>query len=172
MHIHGQNVFPLKKINARYDGYYVNRDGKILSTRKTKGQLVELKGSQAHSWSPRYVTVAGATFGYNQMVGWARAHADWNKETAEVSLTSNEYKDTGAMGFGRTKSAAEVVKAKGIMLATIGEHDQLVFGSKPVFHKEAKTARAEAERIAKESGLKVVMLQVVGAVSVGKTVWE
>ena len=76
------------------------------------------------------------------------------------------------MGFGRTKSAAEVVKDKGIMLATIGEHDQLVFGSKPVFHKESKTARAEAERIAKESGLKVVMLQVVGAVSVGKTVWE
>jgi hypothetical protein len=172
MQVHGQNVFPLKKINARYDGYYVNRDGKILSTRKTKGQLVELKGSQAHSWSPRYVTLAGATFGYNQMVGWARAHADWNKEMAEVSLTSKEYKDTGAMGFGRTKSAAEVVKAKGIMLATIGEHDQLVFGSKPVFHKEAKTARAEAERIAKESGLKVVMLQVVGAVSVGKTVWE
>lgn len=171
MQVHGQNVFPLKKIHVRYDGYYVNSDGKILSTRKTKGQLVELKGSQAHSWSPRYVTLSGATFGYNQMVGWARAHADWSDETG-VYKVPTEYKDTGAMGFGRTKSAAEVVKAKGIMLATIGEHDQLVFGSKPVFHKEAKTARAEAERIARESGLKVVMLQVVGAVSVGKTVWE
>ena len=171
MLVHGQNVFPLQKIHDRYYGYYVNRDGKILSTRKTKGQLVELKGSQAHSWSPRYVTLAGATFGYNQMVGWARAHADWNDETGAYKMPT-EYKDTGAMGVGRTKSAAEVVKAKGIMLATIGEHDQLVFGSKPVFHKEAKTARAEAERIAKESGLKVVMLQVVGAVSVGKTVWE
>ena len=171
MQVHGQNVFPLKKINARYDGYYVNRDGKILSARKTKGQLVELKGSQAHSWSPRYVTLAGATFGYNRTVSWARGHADWNKETGEYDVPT-EYKDTCAMSAGRTKSAAEVVKAKGIMLATIGEHDQLVFGSKPVFHKEPKTARAEAERIAKESGLKVVMLQVVGAVSVGKTVWE
>ena len=171
MQVHGQNVFPLKKVNARYDGYYVSRDGKILSTRKTKGQLVELKGSQAHSWSPRYVTLDGVTFGYNRIVGWARASIDWNDETG-VYKVPTEYKDTGAMGVDRTKSAAEVVKAKGIMLATIGEHDQLVFGSKPVFHKEAKTARAEAERIAKESGMKVVMLQVVGAVSVGKTVWE
>lgn len=170
MLVHGQNVFPLKKIHIRYDGYYVNRDGKILSTRKTKGQLVELKGSQAHSWSPQYVTLSGRTLDYKQMVSWARGHVDWNKET--TPLTSTEYKDTGAMGFGRTKSAAELVKAKGIMLATIGDQDQLVFGSKPVFHKEAKTARAEAERIAKESGLKVVMLQVVSAVSVGKTVWE
>lgn len=170
MQVHGQYVFPLLKLNSRWSGYFVTRDGKVMSIRKNKDQMVELKGSQQYSHSPRYLTLAGSTVGFNQVVTWARQHADWNKET--TPLTSTEYKDAGAMGFGRTKSAAEVVKAKGIMLATIGDHDQLVFGSKPVFHKESKTARAEAERIAKESGLKVVMLQVVGAVSVGKTVWE
>lgn len=142
-----------------------------MSTRAAK-KLTKLNGSRANSWANRYVTLAGHSYLYEAVVGWARGHSDFAKETTGAGLPKTEYQDAGAMGFGRTKSASEVVKAKGIMLATIGEHDQLVFGSKPVFHKEAKTARAEAERIAKESGLKVVMLQVVGAVSVGKTVWE
>lgn len=171
MNVQGENLFPLRKIDSNLSGYFVNSAGEIISTRATN-KLTKLNGSRANPRANRYVTLAGRNYLYESVVASARANPDFVKDTGGVRLPKTEYKDTGAMGFGRTKSASEVVKAKGIMLATIGEHDQLVFGSKPVFHKEDKTARAEAERIAKESGLKVVMLQVVGAVSVGKTVWE
>lgn len=85
MLIHGQNLFPLTKINTRAVGYYMDRAGEIWSERSRKGLLTKLKGSRTSSG--RYITLqTNGSFGQihrlSDLQANARAHRDFTTDTA------------------------------------------------------------------------------------------
>ena len=167
-------VFPLKSIDVYMDGYYIDRDGNVWSTKGRSGSApTKLLGSTTPSG--RYYTLNKRTHRADDVFRRARNHRDFIAETSPTTaLTQVATKATApaALPPGRTKSAKAAVQAKGFVLATLAPNDKLVFGTEPVFHLTPNTARAEAERIAGATGSEVVMLNIVGKVKVQKAVWE
>ena len=162
-------VFPLKTIDAYMDGYYIDRDGTVYSTKGRTG-IARLSGSTTPSG--RYYTLNKRTHRADDVFRRAKAHRDFVIETSPGVVSLPKVIASAGLPAGRTKSARHAVSAKGYVLATLAPNDKLVFGTEPVFHVSDVTAREEAERIASTTGAEVVMLKVVGKVKIQKAVWE
>lgn len=159
-------VFPLKDIDTYARDYYMDSGGGVWSTKGRNG-VTKLTGSITPS-GLRYYTLNKRTHRADHLYRLAKSHKDF---TAETSSTVAPPVTSAATLPGRTMSAASAVAGKGYLLATL-KHDRLVFGTKPVFHTDETTAKAEAERVAGLTGAEVVVLKVVGKVKVQKAVWE
>lgn len=176
MYINGLTapVFPLKKIDAYAHGYYMDAQSRIFSTKNRGIWPVMLSGSVTPSG--RYYTLNKRTHRADELARKAHAHKDFvNETTIGMSQPVNGVVAQGGPPValpGRTKSAREAVNVKGYMLVVINPQGKLVFSTDPVFHLKEDTAKAEAERIAGNSGAEVVMMKVVGKVKVQKAVWE
>lgn len=167
-------VFPLNKVDTYLSGYYMDSEGAVYST-KSRFNVTKLAGT--HTTSGRYYTLNKRTHRAVDLARRARAHPSFIVETSlpkVVLLTANASLTASATGLppGRTKSARDASDVKGYLLATVGPTDRLIFGTDPVFHLSDVTAKAEAERVAGESGKEVVLLKIVGKVKVQKAVWE
>jgi len=161
-------VFSLKTIDTYMDGYYMDADGGVWSTR---GRVpARLTGSSTPSG--RYYTLNKRSHRADQLVYLARAHKTFASETAKTIELAVAKATPPAPLQGRTQSARTAAGARGFLLATLTPTDKLAFGTNPVFHLTEATVRAEAERIAAESGIEVVLLRIVGKVKVQKAVWE
>lgn len=166
-------VFPLKTIDIYMDGYYIDRDGGVWSTKGRSGSSpTKLMGSTTPSG--RYYTLNKRTHRADDVFRRARQHKDFITETGNTvgALPETRTQDLAGVLPGRSKSARQAVAVKGYVLATLSPNDKLVFGTDPMFHLTEPTAKAEAERIASNTGAEVVMLKVVGKVKVQKAVWE
>lgn len=166
-------VFPLKTIDAYMDGYYIDRDGGVWSTKgRSASAPTKLMGSSTPSG--RYYTLNKRIHRADDVFRRARAHRDFITQTSPgvVNLPKVITSASAGLPAGRTKSPREAAAAKGYVLATLSPNDKLVFGTEPVFHVSDVTAREEAERIASNTGAEVVLLKVVGKVKVHRAVWE
>ncbi len=170
-------VFALKTIDVYMDGYYIDRDGNVWSTKGRSGSApTRLSGSTTPSG--RYYTLNKRTHRADDVYRRARAHSTFVAETSPIAALAQAAQSAtlpaavSALPAGRTKNAREAVAAKGYLLATLAPNGKLVFGIEPVFHVSDVTAKEEAVRIAGSSGAEVVMLKVVGKVKVQKAVWE
>ena len=165
-------VFPLKSIDIYMDGYYMDKDGNIWSTKGRAGAPTKLMGSSTPSG--RYYTLNKRTHRAEDIRRRAVHHGKFALETTPSTSQPAvaPHPCAAALPQGRTKSARAMAEAKGFILATLSPNDRLVFGTDPVFHLTSETAKAEAERIAGITGAEVVMLGVIGKVKVQKAVWE
>lgn len=162
-------VFPLKTIDVYMDGYYMDKDGNVWST---KGRSVaKMMGSSTPSG--RYYTLNKRTHRADDLVRRARAHPDFPTQTSPKIVEESLRRDIPAYAnSGRTTHAQNAVASKGFVLATMNPSGKLVFGTEPMYHLTDVTARAEAERVASLTGSEVVLLKIVGKVKVQKAVWE
>ena len=160
-------VFPLKLIDTYMDGYYLDKDFNVWSTKGRSPSC--LSGTKTPSG--KYFTLNKRAHRADDIARRARNHKDFASHTAALVPVPATTGST-LLPLGRTKSAKELASRKGFVLATMSPTDKLIFGSDSVFHLTAESARGEAERIAGVSGIEVVVLQVIGKVKVQKAVWE
>ena len=172
---------------AQYlDGYFYDPFTKSIWSNKRSNKLQQLAGTAEYTYNPNmgrryvlglrkrsYVTtdfVRAYEYFANTGVGktWIASIAS-SKDVPEHSIPPAT---CVVDEKHRTHSALKFVTQKGYMLATIGDKDQLIVGQKPMFHLSMTTAAPEAERIARESGMQVVVLHADRSVKVAKTVWE
>lgn len=161
----GAYLFSLAELDRTLAGYLMDKDGNVYSTKHGPAPT-RLHGTSTHSG--RYYTLNKRTWKAADLVRRANAHPLFFKTPSAAPVHAT----VAGLPAGRTKSAKAAASVKGYLLASIGPTDKLVFGTDPVFHLSDTTAKAEAERIAGESGKEVVLLQVVGKVKVQKAVWE
>lgn len=168
-------VFALSIIDRYMDGYFVDRDLNVWST---KGRTpARLSGTQTPSG--RYFTLNKRTHRALDLQRKVRLHPNFLNETSSQVVATVNARTVVAQGGlpvslppGRTKSPRQAAASKGYMLATINPNDKLVIGTEPVFHLDEATAKTEAERVASLNGSEVLVLKIVGKVKVQKAVWE
>jgi len=158
-------LFPLKNLDSRLMGYFINNKGEVFST-KQFAKPKKMTGSYAAG-----VTYYTLGVGRNQSVSRrgdellinAKLHKDWSKETEMQSANAAPAVD------GLT--AEEGLKAKGFVIAQI-QNGSLVFGSKPKIHLTAESAMDEVKRLAAKSpGTKIVYLKIQGGAVVDGMQW-
>ena len=164
-------VFDLSLVASHLRDYFMDRQGNIYSMKS--GNPVKL--GRSYTPSGQYFSLNKRSIRQDHLFIAAESHTRFMEETGQ---TVDALKGVVAQGDlpvslpGRTKNVREAVTGKGYLLATLNPKDKLVFGTEPMFHLRDTTAKAEAERIATETGAEVVMLKIVGKVKVQKAVWE
>lgn len=196
-----QNLFPITKIIASADGYFMDRAGEVWSERARKGSLIKLAGSTTSSG--RYVTMQtngrfGQSYKLNDLQRRCKAHKDWNEDTRPLPSTDRTIPSAhqhqvavpkttlaGALGLGKSPVQIEIVSTRhhaadandgiakrGWVIASV-KNGKLSFAAEPTIHTSDVSVISELDRLAKQSpGVKYVKLQIQGAAVAGALQWE
>lgn len=176
MNVQGTDyLFPLQKVISRLQGYYIDKEGHVYSTRGKGGALAHLAGSKQHSWSNRYFTLDGATWEQGYLTCTAKAHGDFAKETTASAAVLASVQARGAQVTAErahAKTAAEALKANGSIIATV-VGDKFVFASSPVIHTTPESVRDEMTRLANlNPGTRYVEFKITSSVVAGGLNWS
>ena len=187
MNVNGvRGLFPLKNINSAYDGYYMNLQGEVFSTKRFTTPQKMLGSTQGFGTMKRQIYSFSSTQ-FRQprtehgtvLFANAKRHKDWAKETAVTT-------DTVAMpAFGdkpksifpgmtdrnHAQTLQDGLKAKGYIIGQV-QGEALVFGSKPKVHTTLTSVKAEVARLASQSpGTQIVYLKIEGAAVANGLAW-
>lgn len=153
-------LFPLTKIDGRMAGYYMNAQGHLYSTRKSKTptRLLGTYTSGIH-----YFTLASdrgrqRVKRSDELIAQAKLHTDWAKETGQSPVIT-KIKDR--TDIDRPLVATGIEK-KGYIIGQV-QGEAIVFGSKPKIHLTLDSVKTEVERLAQKSpGVQIIYLQIQG----------
>lgn len=169
-----KNVFPLGLTNNRHQGYFINSNGEVIST-KQNVDGVKLYGSGAYGSQNRHYTLAGVSYSGADLLRTSRAHLAW----AEHTMPKKGVKGAVALNLKDRVHATAVdegVKSRGFVIARVQTHDgqqHLQFGSKPAIHLTEASVTSEVERLAiTNPGVEFVMLKVVKSAKSGGLSWN
>lgn len=182
MKIEGKNLFPLiLSYPTLKDGYYIDREGAVYSTRGRNGKLSRLFGSS--TLSGRYFSLQGkygsTSFRADDLAKTACHHKDFNQHTAdEITMASlgvdvNKIKVKSKVQ-GPRNHAADVdagIAARGSIIGRVHK-GHLVFGSEPKIHTTEQSVKDEMQRLAVQyPGVKFVELKIAKSVVAGGVTW-
>lgn len=168
------HLFPLINVHARYEGYFMAKDGTVYSTKRSKkASDAPYKMIGSGYGSMKYYTLNNDSIDGHSLTRRAKAHKDFNKETSgsvpiEAVVSSTKRSHASAVDEG--------IKGRGFVIAQVAVHDgaeHLLFGSKPAIHMTEASFKDEMQRLAMAMpGTKFVALKVVTSVVSGGVQWE
>lgn len=202
MLIDNKNLFPLTFIYPTLNGYYMDGEGNVWSTKR--GKLAQLYGSTPYRGYGRYnssaskiYTLNGRAYNAGSLVKLVSQHADFAKETHDpLKKTPGGYGpkvlSAKALGVDLDKVKAAIlpqdatslarvhaptleagIDAKGLMIAAYDPVEGLLFTKRPAIHLTPESAKAEMERLAREvPGTKFVMVRILNTIVSGGVTWQ
>lgn len=174
------NLFPLIKVNARYEGYFLSKEGAVYSTKRSS-KLSDAPYKMAGSGYGylKYYTLNKVSVDGNSLLRLAKAHKDFNADVMSPVITKLNSSLASQAGAGKRSHAQDVaqgIKERGFVIAQVAMHDgkeHLLFGSKPAIHMTEASYRDEMTRLAAQKpGAKFVALKIVASVVSGGVQWE
>lgn len=172
------NLFPLIKLNARYEGYFLSKEGAVYSTkRSSKPSDAPYKMTGSGYGYLKYYTLNKVSVDGNSLLRLAKAHKDFNVDTS-APVAGVAPKVVTVAGTKRSHATAldQGIKGRGFVIAQVAVHDgqeHLLFGSKPAIHMTEASYRDEMTRLAAQKpGTKFVALKIVASVVSGGVQWE
>lgn len=153
-----ENLFDLSKLGAQYNGYFVDREGKVYSNKQ--GTLRALKVSAPANTFNKYWNLS--TNGYAQAVRTDRLEEMLNR--------SDEYRSF--VKDAKSVSAPAAVMSKGFIVGSVSS-EGVSFSSRPKVHASEASARAECERLATTNKGKTFMyVEIKGSVKASGVNWS
>ena len=178
------DVFALDKIDRRLGGYFIDKEGRVYSTRnKSKSLAVMLNGSQPSRKSlgplaPRFYSLIGRSYRGSDLIRMAKQHKDFYTDVGVITVTPAAPAPVKTKQGDRAWAASlELgIKGKGVIIGSLCPVDggvTLVLAQSPKVHLTEASWKAEIERLAKEMpGVKFVALQVVRTCVAGGVTFE
>lgn len=153
-----ENLFDLSKLGAQYNGYFVDREGKVYSNKQ--GTLRALKVSAPSNTFNKYWNLS--TNGYAQAIRTDRFEEMLNR--------SDEYRSF--VKAPKSDSAPAAIMSKGFIIGSVSS-DSVSFSSRPKVHTTEASARAECERLAiANKGKTFVYVEIKGSVKATGVNWS
>lgn len=180
MNVQGTDyLFPLEKVNYRFRGYFIDKEGQVYSTRGPGARLSRLAGSKQNSWSNRYYTLDGASWEHGHLIRQAKAHGDFAKETTAAIKTGPlggsavlSALQARASERSHAKTTDEAINSRGSIIASVID-GKFVFGSNPVVHTTAESVKSELARLAMQNpGIRYVEFKINATVVSGGLNWS
>lgn len=168
MKVGSQHLFPLTKVSAFCEGYYMDGTGQVYSTKRGPVPTLML-GSRTPSGT--YLTLNKRTYQKEQLQRKAMAHKDFKVETTAPGVLQHVLPPYSAVPTLAVKrehamSLAEGISKRGWVIAKVQVVDQeevLIFGSKPAVHLTVDSVNDELTRLATlNQGVKYVKLKIDG----------
>lgn len=183
MYLSGHNLFPLKHVEQRLEGYYFDAAGSVYSAKAVKGEFSKLTGTR--NASGHYYTLNRCSYRADSLLRRAREHRQWSSEMGDDILdrirtraeaASRKVSPVATGGTPSNRSYAlsmdGAVKSHAVLIASIKD-DSLIFGTDPKLHDMESSWKDEMKRLALAvPGTKFVALQIVAAVQVEGLKWE
>lgn len=172
MLIDNKNLFPLSYVYPSLGGYYMDADGAIYSSKRSK-TLSRLFGT--NSSGVRYYTLNKSSWSGTDLLRRARGDSRFDAETKTIITAKHIGAQLPIPAVDARAHAASLelgLKAKGFMIGTV-QGTALSFAKTPTIHTTEASVKSEAERLARlQPGIKFVIVKVCNVVVASSVSWE